>query len=168
MQTQLFFLVFMPDRRIEQVGHRKIGYCGHVPKIQQYDCETRIEVSIHPLRHGNIERRVAASKAAAPISAAAPTSATVDPMLARLSRPSTAAVPTQPHKDVVPPPGYGGHRQGSHMQCGGVSGTVKVNETDGHLTKPSSQPKWEPLPAMSLPRGPVRQSPLGFDVFLTS
>ena len=152
----------MPDRRIEQVGHRKIGYCGHVPKIQQYECDVRIEVSIHPLRQGNIERRVMNSKSS--VSAAAPV---VDPMLSRLSRPSTAAT-TLPSPANSPPPGYGGHRQGSHMQCGGVSGTVKVNETDGHLSRPPTNPKWEPLPVMSLPRGPVRQSPLGFDVFLTS
>lgn len=155
----------MPDRRLDQVGHRKIGYCGHVPKLQQYDCDVRIEVSIHPLRQGNIERRVL-NTAAANGATSAPT---VDPLLARLSRPTTAATAMSPVPSAAAPvPGYGGHRQGSQQQCGGVSGTVKVNETDGHLTRPSSTPKWEPLPAMPLPRGPIRQSPLGFDVFLTS
>lgn len=162
-----------PDRRRGIVGHRKIGYCGHVPETIFFERPTVVEVSIHPLKTGNVERRVPSvnhDHRASPVEEGcvhldAEARMKDASHLARLARPSMhsrAPSPLEQHRGPIA--GYGGHRMGMHMMCGGAQGETKIQESN---REPLLVPKFEPLPRMPLTRGPHRRNPVGFDVFLT-
>lgn len=178
LTKQFFFVKFLdillmssPDRRRQLVGHKKSGYCGHVPDTVYFDRPEHIEATIH---HGktNIEKRVpsVAASSHSPVELgclsgdAEATHRDID-MLSKLSRPSSRLSCPVPDKlDRNKLSGYGGHKTNQHLQCGGNQGETKINESDRASL---NVPKFSALPRLPLMRGPQRRQPTGFDVFLS-
>jgi hypothetical protein len=164
-----------PDRRRQQVGHKKVGYCGHVPYTVYFDRPEHIEATIH---HGktNLEKRYPS----VPPSSSSPVEMgclTGDveaqskdlAMLTKLSRPSSQlSVHTSPSTtqklDRTKISGYGGHKVNQYQHCGGNQGVMKINESHKESL---NVPKFEAIPRLPTIRGPQRRQPTGFDVFLT-
>lgn len=172
-----------PDRRFQQVGHRKIGYCGHVPQMVYYDRRDVFEVALHGQK-GNIEKRTPClpNCSRSPVEQAgtcADTEAKAkdQSFLAVLSRPGTQSSSrplTSDSKHFHPIVGYGGHLPGQQSFCGGRQGNAKLTETlsesNASLTSSSlgATQKFESLPRVPQIRGPTRKAPIGYDVFLTN
>lgn len=166
-----------PDRRRQQVGHKKVGYCGHVPYTVYFDRPEHIEATIH---HGktNLEKRYPS----VPASSHSPVemgclSGDVEAntkdiaMLAKLSRPSSQlsghaspALASTQKVDRTKISGYAGHKVSQHLYCGGNQGELKINESD---KESMNVPKFDSLPRLPMMRGPQRRQPTGFDVFLS-
>lgn len=162
------------DKRLKLVGQRKSGYCGHVPQYVYYD-QDLLPCSIHPpkLNGSNVppKPRKDSVLAGAPLSPIHGGGATADDkeLLEKLCHTTTKQSNEQGPKQIS---GFSGHRAGNKFACGSsVNGPRKTDLIPDALEQQLVFPelgKPRPIPRYPVIRGPARQSPLGWDVFLTN
>ena len=179
------------DRRIQLVGSRKSGYCGHVPQYVYFKQEQKNDSpkarNVSPLRDGNPANPSRASSVPLRQGSASRLSTTEDgvPKPTRDGPRRNAAEyyadpPIQmfPFKKREHPPapkfitGFGGHRAGHQFATGcTVNGPRKSEMLPKALEQQLVFPqlgKPTPLPRYPVIRGPTRMSPLGHEMFLTN
>ena len=169
------------DKRLALVGHRKAGYCGHVPQYVYFPPTGSDGASV---------ARSASATAASP----APGSAghLPRPTSTATLGPSASSVPLgggggDGHADLPPMypyrerpqhevpkqiAGYCGHRATEKFRCGSTVNTQrKTDALPSQLEQQLVFPelgKMQPIPRYPVIRGPTRKSPLGWECFLTN
>jgi hypothetical protein len=201
------------DRRYDQVGLRKAGYLGHVPRFRQFD--KKIEQQVPPpattSQQQTLRAGLTSSAAGSRASVPAPTSTPGHTMISTPTsqsflpssnggrtgattigswlppnslsfRPGTSAMTSKSRGPSAPLAGYCGHRRGAAFVIGvSAFSTHQHTAADGspqlhQPTEPSLLRPVSPAPTPGSPspprypviRGPTRQTPLGYEVFLTN
>lgn len=181
------------DKRVQLVGRRKSGYCGHVPQYVYFEqarspSPTKLSgdsaARTSPrLFHGDVsyttylemtgERRRAQSptvqypvRESSPSRATGPTQHEVIAALCHYAPPPKPRVP----KQIV---GYCGHREGLKFSCGSSTNAPRktdllaLADTRPQLFSPELG-KPTPIPVYPVIRGPTRAGPFGLESFLTN
>jgi hypothetical protein len=152
------------DKRIAQVGNRKIGYCGHVPQNIYFE-QPLIPTCIHTPKM-NVEPRPT------PKTPADRSKEAADPLLEKLLTPCGSLQGTMGPKGTKHIPGYAGHVPLSPRQASfqGAANTSASRDFDGTASGGSSNSNspHRSFPRYPCARGPSRKAPIGYDVFLTN
>lgn len=185
------------DKRIEQVGRRISGYCGHVPtyrvlseptaarrpagELDAVRADAQRRLSAAGLASGSSYAAAAAADAAtSPSSSRRSASSPAPPSVPR--RVSTTAIPMSsdkshhsPHAAIKAVSGYGGHRAGIQFATGSTVNGPRKTEILSTAMHAETSAAWKqklagaaPIPRYPCVRGPTRTTPFGMDCFLTN
>ena len=145
------------DKRIAQVGNRKIGYCGHVPQNIYFE-QPMIPTCIHAPKQ-NVEPRPATAYPSVE-SKRSQDDVLLDKLLIHPGG-TTAFVQAADSKRI---PGYAGHVPLSPRRAAADN---RLGDSPTSVSQENS-PSRSLRPRYPFARGPQRKAPIGYDVFLTN